>query len=426
MAGQDKTTVFRKPIPRGVAEVRDINADGGIVELRDGSWMLAQGAGIHDSALTKAQYRLSTDGGRSWTAPEPLGTEIGIGGLIRLQSGALAVYGRKTSEGAGQWEYYFSKSMDEGKNWSRPALICDYPNFCPMFHSMIQLKSGRLLLTGYWEAMDSWEFRNDTMVSVHPDLRYLDVSAYGTWRGQRYQVEGHGHAPEMGMTMVYRSDDEGETWTRHPGALMGWFDFEGVVNGYCGQTGCYEPTIAETKDGNVLVVMRSTVGRLVQSVSTDGGESWYSVKPTDLPSSESPALMVTLPGTEDLLIVWNQVSREEIRCGYRRGRLSSAISKDGGHSWDCFKTIEVSDGLEDVDRIAPEYPIQMVRARDFVGVLPDGWAWFNYPNLDVVGDKVVLRYSRGTPLLGIAEQNLNAHEILMRVYPIRWFYEDKT
>jgi hypothetical protein len=169
--------------------------------------------------------------------------------------------------------------------------------------------------------------------------------------------------------------------------------------------------------------MRSTVGRLVQSISMDGGEHWYSVKPTDLASSQSPAIMATLPGTRDLLIVWNQMSREEIRRGYRRGRLSSAISRDGGHSWESFKTLELSDGLEDITRVQPEYPIQMVRARDFVGAMPDRWAYFHYANLDVVGDKVILRYGRGTPLLGIAEQNLDAQEAVLRVYPISWFYE---
>jgi hypothetical protein len=132
---------------------------------------------------------------------------------------------------------------------------------------------------------------------------------------------------------------------------------------------------------------------------------------------------VALPKTGDLLIVWNQISREEIRRGYRRGRLSSAISTDGGHSWQKFKTLELSEGLEAIDRIPPEFPAQMVRARDWVGPLPDRWAYFHYANLDVVGDQVVVRYNRGSPLLGVAEQNLKKQELVMRIYPIEWFYE---
>ena len=65
----------------------------------------------------------------------------------------------------------------------------------------------------------------------------------------------------------------------------------------------------------------------------------------------------------------------------------------------------------------------MVRARDWVGPLPDAWAFFHYPNIDVVGDKVFVRYSRGTPLLGVAEQNLNKQEAVMRIYPLAWFYQ---
>ena len=65
----------------------------------------------------------------------------------------------------------------------------------------------------------------------------------------------------------------------------------------------------------------------------------------------------------------------------------------------------------------------MVRARDWVGPLPDRWAYFHYANLDVVGDQVVVRYNRGSPLLGVAEQNLKKQELVMRIYPIEWFYE---
>jgi len=403
-AADETSSISCIPLPPGVVQnVNAISNRGGIVELNNGSLMLAEGK----------SYRISTDGGRTWGDEQPLNCAIGVGGLIQLKSGGLAIYGSKDET------LYFASSMDEGKSWSEPTRINDYPDFHPMYHSMIQLKSGRLLLTGYWEGLGGLEKGH----SVHPELKYLDVSSYGLWRGQKYQVEGHGHLPEMGISIVFRSDDQGQTWQKHPGGLVGWFDFQGRPNGNCGQTACFEPTIAETKDGNVLLLARSTVGRLVQSFSTDGGEHWSAVVPSDLPSSESPALVVALPKTGDLLIVWNQISREEIRRGYRRGRLSSAISTDGGHSWQKFKTLELSEGLEAIDRIPPEFPAQMVRARDWVGPLPDRWAYFHYANLDVVGDQVVVRYNRGSPLLGVAEQNLKKQELVMRIYPIEWFYE---
>ena len=279
---------------------------------------------------------------------------------------------------------------------------------------MIQLSSGRLLFTGYWERLDG--------IGVHPDWDYTEKSAWGLWRGERIQVEGHGHSPEMGISMVFRSDDDGQSWEKHRGGLMGWFDFEGNVTGMCGQTSCFEPTIAETGDGNVLLIARSTVGRLVQSFSTNGAD-WNAVIPTELAASEQPAMMITLPESGDLLIVWNQLSREEIRRGYRLGRLSAAISKNGGRSWQNFRTIELSEGLEDVDRVPPEYPIQMVRARDWVGTLPDGWRFFHYANLDVVAGKVFLRYLRSSAPLDVAEYHPKKQETVMRVYPLDYFYE---
>ena len=99
-----------------------------------------------------------------------------------------------------------------------------------------------------------------------------------------------------------------------------------------------------------------------------------------------------------------------------------AISVDSGATWGHFKTLELSEGLEDVDRIPPEYPIKMTRARDDVGHLPDGWAYFHYANVCFAADKVYIMYHRGGPLLGIAEQNLKKQEHVLRIYPLDWLY----
>ena len=399
-AGQE--LVFRKPVPEGVVEIKGFNVPlGGIVELKDGSLILSQGGG----------FRISTDGGLTWgEALPPKAKMKNIVGLFRLKSGALAIYGHNIPINDNDWP--FSLSTDEGKTWSEPTAICPL-SFSLMNHSMVQLSSGRLLLT----FQQGW-------AGAHPDLDYHEKSAYGLWRGKRIQIEGHGHIPEFGMSVVFRSDNEGKNWNKDvAGRLMGWFDAEGVPNGRAGQTSCFEPTVAETKDGGVLLLARSAVGRLVQSYSPDGGENWYAVTPSQLASSASPAVLARIPQTGDLLVVWNQVSRDEIRLGHRRGRLSVAISRDGGHSWEHFKTLELSDGLRDISHLPGEYPIQMVRARDWVGPLPDGWAWFHYANVDVIGDTVFISYTRGTPVKGVAEQNLKKQETVMRIYPLEWFYK---
>ena len=123
------------------------------------------------------------------------------------------------------------------------------------------------------------------------------------------------------------------------------------------------------------------------------------------------------------MCVWNQVSHEEIRRGYRRGRLSVAISKDNGLTWTHFKTLELSEGLDDVARITPEYPISMVRARSYVGELPDDFTYFHYANVAFIGDNVFIMYLRGGPLFGIAEQKLGEQRDVLRIYPLEWFYK---
>ena len=80
----------------------------------------------------------------------------------------------------------------------------------------------------------------------------------------------------------------------------------------------------------------------------------------------------------------------------------SLMLADGGHSWGKFKTLELSEGLEDRDRVPLEFPIKMVRARDWVGPLPDRWAFFHYPNVDVVGDSIIVRYAQSSPLQSVA------------------------
>ncbi len=377
------------PPPEGVVELVGVGGIGhSLVELNDGTLMMVSGG----------SYRLSGDGGLTWGAAQSLGEGVSGNSIMRLQSGALAL-----TNGRQLWI-----STDEGLTWGEPRNIEMLGS--PFWDTMIQLSSGRLL------------YPSRICYSCGaPDLACAPRSI-GLWRGQEYAIEGHGHAPEMDIAAVSRSDDLGQTWQRS-GYLMGWFDEHGIPNGYGGHTSCDEPSVAECSDGRVLFLARSQVGRLVYSYSSDGGASWTAVRPTELASSYSPPRLRRIPQTGDLMCVWNQVTGEEIRRGYRRGRLSVAISQDNGETWDHFKTIEVSAGLDNVARVEPDAEIRWVRGRDNVGELPDNWAYFHYANIQFVGDKVFILYSRGSPLLGIAEQNLHRQEQVTRIYPLAWFYE---
>jgi hypothetical protein len=388
-----------RPLPDGALEVVGVlGINNSLVELKGGSLLSNDG-------------RLSKDGGRTWPPPRQFGPGVAGAGIMRLASGALALISQVGYADGRMW-----LSRDEGKTW-QPAGPIKVPGG-PVFElgdTMIQLRSGRLLYC--------WDYN---MAGDHPELSYQAVTAVGAWKGKCYGVEGHGHLPEFFASGFSWSGDEGKTWTygtaatdpKMPNMLMGWFDHNGEPNGANDISPCGEASIAETRDGGVLYFGRSTVGRIVASRSKDGGRHWSALRPTALAASNSPPRLRRIPKTGDLLCVWNQVSEDEIRRGFRRGRLSAAISKDDGATWEHFKTIELSDGLEDVARIPTGPEVRDVRARQDVGKLPDGYAFFHYANVNFAGDRVYLMYSRGGPELGNAEQLLDKQQQVLRIIPL--------
>lgn len=395
-----QTQQFRPRIPFPAEAVEHVNLGiGDVEELKDGSLLATNG-------------RVSRDGGKTWSSPRPFGAGIGGNRLSRLKSGALLLSSFDNNP-------RFWLSSDEGASWKE--LSDSFPKMMGgpnCFGGIQQLSSGRLM------TVCSIDFN-----PKFPGHFYEAVLAKGTWKGKPYSIEGYQHLPEIYMSFVVYSDDEAKTWKlvegyyKAPMALFGWFDSQGVVNGLGGHWSFGECTIAEAKNGTVLVFGRSEVGRIVYTSSSDGGATWNALLPTELANSGSPPFLTRIPKTGDLLTVWNQVSHEEIRPGYRRGRLTAAISKDNGLTWTNFKTLELSEGLDDVARIPPEYPISMVRARPYVGELPNDFSYFHYPNISFSGDRVFIAYLRGGPQLGIAEQKLGEQRDILRVYPVEWFYK---
>ena len=96
--------------------------------------------------------------------------------------------------------------------------------------------------------------------------------------------------------------------------------------------------------------------------------------------------------------MWNQVGVDEIRRGFRRSRLSLALSTDDGDSWRHFKTLEVGGPADRSDRINPDDKIGMVRGEKELGELPTDMIYVSYPNAHFFGDEVVLLYDFGPQL----------------------------
>src|SRR5690606_11747772 len=101
-----------------------------------------------------------------------------------------------------------------------------------------------------------------------------------------------------------------------------------------------EPGLAELNDGRVMMFIRSNAGEQLLSYSSDSGETWTQVHRSGIPSPLSPASIARIPGTGDLLLVWNNNDGSDEAMKGIRSPLTVAISKDEGVSWEKVKDLE--------------------------------------------------------------------------------------
>ena len=380
----------------------------GFVELEDGDFL---------ALCSGWQGSVSKDRGRTWSKPQPLMTTSGTpmaGGkgnasILRLASGRLGIQRMVLDDpdpkqgSSNDYAQSFCTSEDEGRTWSEASPI-NRPGAqgWPYYDVLIQMKSGRLILP--------------VRACYAGDRSEKEAGqAKGTVKGHRVGVEGHAHYPELEVAFVYYSDDDGTTWRRAVNHVIGW--------PHDGRRGAYavdEPTVAETSDGGVRMYARATLGRILASRSDDDGVHWSRGLPNELCSSNSPVRLRSIPTTGDLHCVWNQVTAAEIRGGYRRSRLTSAISRDNGESWQHFTTLDCADTLDKAPRQTPDPDMAFVVADDECGEMPDNFSTFRYPNVRYVGDLAYINYDResfkfpGSP----------ARQHVLRALPIEWLYDD--
>jgi len=321
---------------------------------------------------------------------------------LRLSSGKLFRTSGKQSQ----------TSVDNGQTWQPGGQINRLSIGWKLNDVAIQLQSGKYkgrIIVPFYHGM----------YAQHPDYTTTARGGYAIWKGKKILLETHTHIPEMSGSFVCYSDDEGRTWhssvnDQGRGFMMGYFR-----HGHLGHLTCEEPVVAELQDGRILCFMRSTCGRILKSYSSDGGQHWTKVQLTDLAMSNSPAMLKRLPRTGHLVMVWNQMSAEEIKRGYRRGRLTIAISKDDGQTWIQRRNLEVSAGCDArVTSVEPP-PLQaMVRGGsgpdEILSELPDAFTHYHYPTIFLSTDMIFVNYGV-SPLEGKSTSR-------WRVFPVSWLY----
>jgi len=385
-------------------------ADGGLVieglsfanlvRLRDGS------------LITEAGWQ-SRDGGRTWAeggVPIPEGSYA----LVRLPDGSLGSchfdrWDMDSALGNATNNWFFRRSADDGTTWSEPVKITLDGVTQALRGALFNLRDGaRTVWIAYSQFLGSRFDRRG--------------ASWGSFGSVRFQTETEGHFPLAEVGRAYYSDDSGRSWQPCDGWIMGWRESGAWTDAFT------EPDAVELSDGRIFCVGRTLTGRLYRALSPDRGHSWWpGAQPLPLMSSYSPARICRLPETGDLMLLWNQHSRAEIRRGFRRSRLSTAISRDEGETWEYFRNLEAIRCMADTTRVPVESDLTPVVGDDDVGELPEDYANFHYPAIAVVDDEVFINYPYNGFRVGKDADGAPAVEPVCgartRILPAAWFYE---
>lgn len=274
----------------------------------------------------------SDDRGLTWSAPRTVVENEGrynvmSVSLLRAASGKLHMAYLVKND----WldcRPYLRTSADDGATWSAPRLMLPAPGYFVVNNDrLIQTSKGRLILPVAFHRSRGQEPTSS---------RSFDARATTLW--------------------IY-SDDDGQKWQE----AATWWAMP-IRSG----SGLQEPGVVERADGTLFSWARTDGGFQYGFASTDGGKVWSPPTPTTLASPVSPASIKRIPGSDELLAVYNDHSGRFAFPKGKRSPLVAAISKDGGATWGRPKLLEGD---------------------------PDGW--YCYTAIHFVGDDVLLAYCAG-------------------------------
>lgn len=209
--------------------------------------------------------------------------------LFKKTNGDIILFFKVGSEIA-IWETWFMTSADNGNTWSNPTELVQND------------KGGR------------GPVRNKPIVLSNGDWIAGASDESGLWR-----------------SFVDISNDEGTNWSKSE-----FINFDTIE---VKDEGMIQPTLWESQDGHVHMLLRTSAGYIYRSDSQDYGRTWSTAYKTGLPNPNSGIDLVKLVDGR-LALLYNPDNKN----WGSRTALKLAISEDNGDSW--TDIIDLENGKE--------------------------------------------------------------------------------
>src|ERR1051326_1273591 len=265
-----------------------------VCELADGSLLIAyhRTTRVDFNGEYRTWTRASRDGGRAWSEARLVDKHLQAPGLLALPSRELLLNGCTVINDRWSTTMRLFRSRNSGQNWMEQKPIWEKSKGIRLqggCAALVRLRAGRILCPVF---------------------------------GTDIIAADYGAATEQMKAWCYYSDDEGKTWQEGRGKVS------------LPKRGAMEPSVAELKDGTLVMVLRTQLGCVYVSRSEDHGETWSAAWSSGLEAPEAPLVAAAFPDGKAILLVYCSGKFEP---GHHhsgeRTPLTAAVSKDAGKTW---------------------------------------------------------------------------------------------